>query len=148
MKSTAQNSRVEIIDHASFLLLDRGEVDSEILLVEKKEEPGVWGLPGGQGLPNEPFDSTMWRETLEEVGVTMENPAEIFRTLVEDPTTHLFIVFGGFVGYMDIKNIHPGKEIGRVAFFNKRGIEELIAAGLVRSRHARAIREYWQTRCY
>ncbi len=147
MQEIVPHSGVVAMDHASFLILDRGEIESDILLVEKKKQPGVWGLPGGHSEPAEPELTTMYRETIEEIGITIEGADEITRIAVEDPSPHLFIVYGAFVPHFDLKRLRLGPEIGNATFFPERTLKGLIAAGLVRHRHVRAIEDYWQKRC-
>lgn len=147
MREIVPCSGVFMMDCAAFLILDRGEVDLEVLLVEKQEQPGVWGLPGGQSQPGESPLLTMWRETIEEIGVTVEDPAVILETTIDGPSPHVFVVFGKYVGSFDMKRLRLGPEIKRAAFFRARELQGLIAAGLVRPRHVHAIQEYERTRC-
>ncbi|MDP3974901.1 MAG: NUDIX hydrolase [Candidatus Jorgensenbacteria bacterium] len=143
------HSGVLTMEHASFLIWDKGEVESEILLVTKKKAPGVWGMPGGQSKPGESPLTTMYRETIEEIGFTLENPMEIVRCLVEDPSPHLFIAFAGYNGTPNpMEKIRIGPEIEFAVFFPGRQIDGLITAGLVRPRHAYAIQEYRRVHCY
>ena len=47
--------------------------DGQVLL-QKRIDFGVWGLPGGNAEPGEDLISIIKREALEETGLTVENP--------------------------------------------------------------------------
>ncbi len=50
---------------AAVLILD----EQERLLMQKRADNGTWGIPGGMMEPDEKFEETARRETLEETGI-------------------------------------------------------------------------------
>lgn len=146
---------VETMDHAAFLIIDTVEIGSRILMVQKKpradkgKRKPKWGLPGGQRKFLDEFPlTTMHREMIEEIGTSLENPKEIMRILVENPSRHLFIVFAGYNAAVTIEKLRLGPEIQFAAFFDERQLKALIESNKVIARHAHAIKEYWRECCY
>ncbi|MFH1193258.1 MAG: NUDIX hydrolase [Candidatus Jorgensenbacteria bacterium] len=152
-KTNMLETRVELMEHAAFLIIDTVEVGARILLIWPRQENGVsplWKLPGGKRENYELPEETMVREVMEEVGLTISKTSCkcIMATLIEEPE-HRFIVFSTCNLSITVERLRLNPdEISVAAFFNERQIEELIKNKLIPKRHAIAIQTYLQEYCY
>lgn len=154
-QETKKSSFSPGMDCAAYLLLDNSpiETESRILMVLEvdKEKPDLmpkWKLPGGKSIRGERDIQTMHRETLEEIGITCENPSELESRLITEETEHNFVVFSAYMPQITAEHLRLGSEILNASFFTEPILKNLIAQGLVVGKHAAAVKKYWKNNCF
>lgn len=71
-----------------------------ILAVSRKNDPNDFGLPGGKVDPGETPGEAVVREVLEETGLILKNPVEVFSTVCgpgKDGKSYLTTTYSGIV---------------------------------------------------
>ena len=103
------------------------------LAVARRDEPTVWGLPGGKVEGSEDLRAAIARETLEETGVNVLETTLLKTDVNEDFLVITFLVtrFSGYAREM------PGE--GRIAWQE----EEVLSNGRFGAFNARRFTEVW-----
>jgi 8-oxo-dGTP diphosphatase len=113
------------------------EIEDAIVLIERKNPPHGWALPGGFVDYGESYETAAAREAMEETGLEIKNLIQ-FRTYSEpsrDPRQHTASTV--FIGEAFSKPI-AGDDAGKAELFTKKNLPPLVFD------HAKILADYYQ----
>lgn len=139
MKCPNCNSTLEVYRNPTPTVDIIIEIDKQIVLIERKNPPFGWALPGGFVDYGESYETAALREAQEETGLIVSNLQQ-FRTYSEpdrDPRQHTASTV--FIGTATGKP-QAGDDAGKAELFTKDTLPDLAFD------HAKILADYYKTK--